>query len=81
VLDQVDEVLAGIDEARLLEPAQIQGRSTTVLEAIFHVVEHFSTHLGQIILLSKSVMPGAVRFYEDAGGLARPIWKELRRDP
>ena len=77
VLDQVDEVLAGIDEARLLEPAQIQGRSTTDLEAIFHVVEHFSTHLGQVILLSKSVMPGAVRFYEDAGGLAKPIWKDL----
>jgi hypothetical protein len=47
-----------------------------VLEAIFICVEHFSMHLGQIILLAKLRAPGAVQFYEDAGGLARPVWKE-----
>jgi Protein of unknown function (DUF1572). len=47
----------------------IQGRETTVIEAVYHVVEHFSLHLGQIILVAKLYAPGAIRFYEDAGGL------------
>lgn len=77
VLDEVDEVLRSLTEARLVERCSIQGRDVTVLWAVFHVVEHFSTHLGQIILISKWRAPGAVRFYEDAGGLATPVWKQL----
>ena len=50
----------------------------SVLEAVYHVVEHFSLHLGQIIFIAKLHAPGGVRFYEDAGGLARPLWPELR---
>ena len=59
----------------------IQGRDTTVLEAVYHVVEHFALHLGQVILVAKIHAPGAVRFYEDAGGLARPLWPALVRSP
>jgi hypothetical protein len=47
-----------------------------VLDAIFICVEHFALHLGQIILIAKQHAPGALQFYEDAGGLARPLWKE-----
>jgi hypothetical protein len=36
------------------------------------VVEHFSMHTGQIILLTKRYAPGRIQFYEDAGGLAIP---------
>jgi uncharacterized damage-inducible protein DinB len=50
----------------------IQGRDVRVLDAVYHVVEHFSMHTGQIILLAKRYAPGRVQFYEDAGGLARP---------
>jgi uncharacterized damage-inducible protein DinB len=74
-LADVDRVLAGLGAADLLEPRTIQGRDVTVLDAVYHVVEHFSTHVGQIILLAKLHAPGAVRFYEDAGGLARPLWR------
>jgi uncharacterized damage-inducible protein DinB len=74
VLDDVDAVLRGITHERLLERCAIQGREITVLDAVFHVTEHFSTHLGQIILLAKMAAPGRVRFYEDAGGLAKPLW-------
>jgi hypothetical protein len=56
----------------------IQGEEVTVLEAIYHVVEHFSLHLGQVIWAAKMHAPGAIRFYEDAGGVARPLWPELR---
>ncbi len=74
-LDDVDRVLAGLTDVQLVEPHTIQGRDVVVLGAIFHVVEHFSQHLGQIILLAKLHAPGAVNFYEDAGGLARPLWR------
>jgi len=67
-----DAVLASLDAVRLAERCTIQGRDVTVLDAVYHVVEHFSMHTGQIILLAKRFAPGRVQFYEDAGGLARP---------
>ena len=75
-LDEVDRVLGALTPESLLERRTIQGRDLTVVDAIFICVEHFSMHLGQIILLAKLRAPGAVHFYEDAGGLARPVWKE-----
>jgi hypothetical protein len=71
-LRQADAVLAGLDERALGEERRIQGRDVNVLDAVYHVVEHFSTHTGQIILLTKRYAPGRVQFYEDAGGLAIP---------
>jgi uncharacterized damage-inducible protein DinB len=78
-LDEVDRVLAALTEPELLERRTIQGREITVLRAIFHVVEHFSGHLGQIILIAKLRAPGAITFYEDAGGLATPLWERKIR--
>ena len=77
--DEVDRVLAALTESDLLELRTIQGREVTVLGAIFHVTEHFSGHLGQIILMAKLRAPGAVNFYEDAGGLATPVWEQKIR--
>jgi len=59
----------------LAAPRFIQGRETTVLGAIYHVVEHFAMHTGQIVLLTKIHAPGAIHFYEDGGDLAKPLWK------
>ena len=72
-------MLAALTDADLLQPRTIQGRDVTVLGAIFHVVEHFSQHLGQIILITKLRAPGAINFHEDAGGLATPLWEEKIR--
>jgi uncharacterized damage-inducible protein DinB len=80
-LGEADAVLARLTPAALASRCEIQGRSITVFDAIYHVVEHFSLHLGQIIWAAKMHAPGAVRFYEDAGGNARPLWPELRREP
>ena len=74
VLRKADKVLAKLTENDLSRSLPIQGRQTTVLAAIYHVVEHFAMHSGQIILLTKLQVPGAIRFYEDEGGLARPVW-------
>ena len=78
-IDEVDAVLAGLSDAELLTSRTIQGRDVTVFEAVYHVTEHFTMHAGQIILIAKIHSPGAVKFYEDAGGLARPLWPALRR--
>ena len=69
-----DQVLATLTDADLSREVTIQGRETTVLDAVYHVVEHFSMHTGQIIMLAKMFQPGAVKFYENAGGIAIPLW-------
>ena len=71
-LRAADGVLASLDERALGERRRIQGRDVNVLDAVYHVVEHFSMHTGQIILLTKRFAPGRIQFYEDAGGLAVP---------
>ena len=78
-LADIDRILAGLTPADLSERRTIQGRELTVLEAIYHVVEHFSGHLGQIVLIAKLHAPDAINFYEDAGGLAQPIWEKRIR--
>ena len=74
VLREADAVLAAVTEKDLEKKIVIQGRETTVLSAIYHVVEHFAMHTGQILLLTKIHNPGAIRFYDDSDGIARPLW-------
>ena len=74
-LAEVDEVLASLDPSGLLEPRTIQGRAgVSVLEAVFHVVEHFSMHTGQIILLTKQRTARDLRFYDFTSGEPRTTW-------
>jgi len=75
-LDEADVVIAALGPEDLLARRTIQGRDVSVLDAVYHVVEHFSLHTGQIILLTKQYAPGRIQFYEDAGGLAIPRWRE-----
>ena len=74
VLSEADTVLGALTESDLQRSLVIQDRETTVLAAVYHVVEHFSMHTGQIIFLTKMYAPGKIQFYEDAGGLAQPTW-------
>lgn len=73
-----DQVLATLDDERLARSYKIQGRNTTGLEAVYHVIEHFSMHTGQIIYLAKMRGGRDLGFYEDAGGLATPHWEEMQ---
>ena len=77
-LDEADAVIASLTPERLSERLVIQGRDVSVLDAVYHVVEHFALHTGQIILLTKAAVPGRISFYEDAGGLAIPRWADER---
>jgi uncharacterized damage-inducible protein DinB len=75
-LTKVDAVLASLDSVRLLERHRIQGYDVTALEAIFHVVEHFSMHTGQIILLTKMLKGRDLKFYDLSDGLPKPDWEQ-----
>jgi uncharacterized damage-inducible protein DinB len=75
-LDEAVAVIGSLTAEQLLERRSIQGRELSVLDAIYHVVEHFALHTGQIVLLTKAAVPGRIRFYEDAGGLATPRWHD-----
>lgn len=71
---EVDSVLAHLTPDQLKDTRVIQGRNTTVMDAIYHVVEHFAMHTGQIVLMTKIYAPGKIAFYRDANGLAQPSW-------
>ncbi len=73
-LREADAVIRGLLPSELLERRKIQGRDTTVMEAVYHVVEHFAGHTGQIIWIAKMSAPGNVRFYEDGDGTAHPLF-------
>ena len=63
----VDEAVRVIERqtgATLQERRAIQGYDVSVLEAIYHVVEHFSMHTGQIILLAKARAGVDLRLWE-----------------
>jgi uncharacterized damage-inducible protein DinB len=77
VLIEADAVIARLTADDLVKRRTIQGRDVTVMAAVYTAVQHFSMHLGQIIMIAKEHSPGAIRFYEDTpDGKARPIWRE-----
>jgi uncharacterized damage-inducible protein DinB len=62
----VTEAAAVIDAAtpeRLAERVTIQKYDVSVLEAIYHVVEHFSLHMGQIVFATKMMTGSDMGFY------------------
>ena len=56
-------IIRTLPHARLTDAVTIQGHDTTVAGAIFHVVEHFSGHTYQIILLTKRATHEDLGFY------------------
>jgi uncharacterized damage-inducible protein DinB len=76
-VEEACRILENLKTDSLLEKRLIQGRETTVLSAVYHVIEHFSMHAGQIVFAAK-IFQGEMNFYDDAGGMAIPRWK--RRD-
>ena len=71
---EADEVLEGLSPDQLLEKRVIQGMDVSVLDALYHVVEHFSTHTGQIIYLAKLRSGQDLGFWEIKDGEAIPRW-------
>src|SRR5450631_3394640 len=53
IVDEAAAIIEALAPERLPEPLTVQSYQVTVLEAIYHVVEHFSGHAGQIIFATK----------------------------
>jgi len=68
------------DPQTLLARRSIQGSDVDVLEAIFHVTEHFSMHTGQIIMLTKMMTTADLRFYEFDTGVPVHRWRSSPAD-
>ncbi|MEW6731113.1 MAG: DinB family protein [Acidobacteriota bacterium] len=73
-LMEADAVLAKVDPASLLEKRTIQGKEVSIMYAIYHVVEHFSMHTGQIILVTKLRTNRDLEFYGFSAGIPIPRW-------
>lgn len=56
-------VLRGLKPEALMEEKTIQGYKLTALQAVFHVVEHFSYHTGQIVYIAKLRAGQDMKFY------------------
>jgi uncharacterized damage-inducible protein DinB len=72
-VEDADRVLARITPDTLLERRRIQTYEVTVLQAIYTVVEHFSMHTGQMIVLAK-MWKGDLGLYTLSQGVPHPPW-------
>ena len=73
-VEEADDVLARLEPSALLETRRVQGLDVTLLAAVFHAVEHFSMHTGQVILLTKMLAGGDLNFYDFSEGVPLATW-------
>lgn len=65
--ETVGEACAVIDaltDAELLEQLKIQNYDVSVMEAVYHVVEHFAQHTAQIVFATKMLTHEDMGFYK-----------------
>lgn len=74
-LTEIETTLRTLDPSLLLERRSIQGHDVDLLNAIFHVTEHFSMHTGQIIMLTKMLTGTNLRFYDFESGVPVERWR------
>jgi uncharacterized damage-inducible protein DinB len=68
-LKEVDSILGRLTTAELLENYTIQGfENVTAVQAIYHVVEHFAMHYGQIVYITKLLTETDLGFYRHLSG-------------
>jgi len=75
-LAEVESVLDGLNPKSLLGSRMIQGCSVDVVQAIYHVTEHFSMHTGQIILMTKILTYKDLGFYDFSSGVPQHRWND-----
>lgn len=73
--DTVQQACAVIDNLPsedLTRTVRPQNYDVSVLEAIYHVVEHFAQHTGQILYATKALTGADLGFYRHLSGAAAP---------
>ena len=71
----VDRELSTVSPTVLMEGRVIQGRRVSVLEAILHVVEHVSHHMGQLLWIAKARSGTDLGLWRIDDGVATPQWR------
>ena len=62
-VDAASAVIAGLTTEQLARTYEIQVYQASGVEAVFHVVEHFAYHAGQIIFVTKMLTGTDLGFY------------------
>ncbi|HEV3316854.1 MAG TPA: DinB family protein [Candidatus Angelobacter sp.] len=70
-MQQVSEVLLRLTETDLLSHFEIQGYKVSGLAAVYHVVEHFGMHYGQILYITKMLRNVDLGFYRELNKTGR----------
>ena len=74
-VQRATQVLEELNPDMLTRKIRIQGIDVTVLGAVYHAVEHFSMHTGQIIYITKLRTGTALHFFTIAeGGAVERGW-------
>ncbi len=55
-VDEVERRLAGLTAEALLEKRAARSEEVTVHFAVYHIVEHFAMHTGQVISMTKALV-------------------------
>jgi len=76
VVEEAAEVLTEIDSHKLSEKRTIQQKEISVFYAIYHAVEHFSMHTGQIIQMTKERTGKDLKFYGFEKGVPIEQWRK-----
>ncbi len=63
-VDEALAVLHVLNPDRLTETCVMAGKPVPILEAVYHVVEHFSMHTGQILFATKLLTGQDLGFYQ-----------------
>ena len=70
-VEEAASIIETLEPARLTQRLLIQEYDVSVMEAIYHVVEHFSMHTGQIIFGTKMLTGKDLGFYAHLRSPAR----------
>jgi uncharacterized damage-inducible protein DinB len=70
-VQEAAKVIARLTDKDLLARYGIQGYHASGLEVVYHVVEHFGMHYGQILYISKSLSGKDLGFYRELNQTGR----------
>lgn len=62
-VERAMQIIAQLNTAQLMRTYDIQNYEVSGLEAVYHVVEHFAEHTGQIIFATKMLTGSDLGFY------------------
>ena len=68
-------IISELTPEGLIQTTKVQGYEMPVLQAVYHVVEHFSGHTGQIIFSTKHFTGRDLGFYSHLAS-AQPHWEK-----